>query len=206
MKTQTFGEARDNYDGTPPTLVPVCRRGYARAGRADYKFKRENGTDADNPDWKFPEDGKITWIKGRVKGEYVYGVKNKDGEYEYEVRYDEGTGDRKWMEEKDRRYLARLEKEGKLEQKEPEEYKRIMKQRWEEKLLAKLQMQKFIMEDKSGDKQSQVLLRLKSNGCVKKLVLEGLKLSKEVLKDLFELLKVNKTLQSVDISNCQLTD
>ena len=121
MKTQTFG----TYTHSPHLSLYLYSTVMAAPCRAAYKSKRENGTDADNPDWKFPQDGTITWIKGRVEGEYVYGVKDKDGEYEYEVRYDEGTGDSKWMQEKDRRYLARLEKEGRLEKEEPEEFKRL---------------------------------------------------------------------------------
>ena len=103
---------------------------------ADYRAKRENGTQSDKPDTKFPQDGKITWIKGTAKDDgYVYGVEENDGYYHYEVRYDEGLKDREWMQEKDRKYLARLKKEGKLEKEEPEEYKKIIaKQRFWEKL------------------------------------------------------------------------
>jgi hypothetical protein len=80
--------------------VPVCLK--------NYKENRENGNEGDDPNWKIPEDGKYTWVKGEVKGDYVYGVKENDGDYHYECRYDEGSGDKKWMEEKDLNYLARL--------------------------------------------------------------------------------------------------
>jgi len=89
-------------------------------GGADYKEHRFNGNALDFKNNNPPYDGKITWIKGRVKGDKVYGVKKAKGKYEYEVRYDEGPGDRKWMEDNDRKYLNQLLSEGKLQALEPD--------------------------------------------------------------------------------------
>jgi tetratricopeptide (TPR) repeat protein len=62
---------------------------------ANYRENRENGTDIDSPQRKFPQDGKYSWVKN-----------DKDG-YTYTRRYDEGPKDKKWMKEKDCNYLVR---------------------------------------------------------------------------------------------------
>ena len=69
---------------------------------------------------EIPKDGKYTWIKGRVAGETVYGVKEADGGYHYEVRYDAGPGDLAVMEKFDIEYLSQLLREGTLREKEPD--------------------------------------------------------------------------------------
>lgn len=84
-----------------------------------FEEKRKNGNKHDNPLRKKPKDGNYTWIKGEMKNNNVYGIKNAKGSYEYEIRYDPGPGDKKWMEEKDKNYLARIEREGKLKTLEP---------------------------------------------------------------------------------------
>jgi hypothetical protein len=93
-----------------------------RLAQENFKEKRVNGGESDNPSQKMPEDGKYTWVKGRVEGDYVYGVKRADGNYDYEVRYDQGPGDKAWMEEKDKNYLERIEREGNLKKLEPAVY------------------------------------------------------------------------------------
>ena len=87
----------------------------------DYKTERSNGSDVDNPSGAadVPLDGKYTWIKGRVEGGLVYGIKNSAGGYDYEVCYDAGPGDVEWFEKKDRNYLTRILNEEKLRKLEP---------------------------------------------------------------------------------------
>ena len=160
MKTQTFGiytcETAWHLYTIFPGLASVVSE---PASVADYRAKRENGTDSDNPDTKFPQDGKITWIKGTVKDDgYVYGVKENDGYYHYEVRYDEGEGDKKWMEEKDKRYLARLEKEGKFEKEEPEEFEKKRNRKLGEKKLKTEEPEKNKKEVKESEQPNQNLI------------------------------------------------
>lgn len=101
LKTQTFGivkgcQKKQYFGGVPINPIP------------NYRLNRENGTDEDSPKWKFPADGTTTWIKGRLdRGCYVYGHSDGDKCYKYEVRYDEGKLDKKWMEEKDSNYIGR---------------------------------------------------------------------------------------------------
>ena len=80
-----------------------------------YQRNRQNG----DRKGAIPGDGKYTRTKGRVEGDYVYGVYESDGEYHYEVRYDEGPKDKEWMEEDDWDYIQKLMREGKLLEKEP---------------------------------------------------------------------------------------
>ena len=63
----------------------------------NYRSNRENGSDVDNPKHLLPLDGSFRWV-------------NPDEENDAQLRYDEGSGDKAWMEEKDRNYLARLRK------------------------------------------------------------------------------------------------
>jgi tRNA A-37 threonylcarbamoyl transferase component Bud32 len=82
----------------------------------DFKNKRENGGDQDNPkNLSLDYDGKYTWVKGEVKEDCVYGVKNEEESkkqgydvYDYEVQYDAGTKDKEYFEAKDRNYLTRI--------------------------------------------------------------------------------------------------
>jgi len=71
----------------------------------DYQIKRGNGTSADYPPRLFPIDGKYSWTNPNAQ--------------ESTVRYDEGSGDKEWMEERDRNYVFRLERERRLDQTEP---------------------------------------------------------------------------------------
>ena len=89
------------------------------SSRSSYVMCRGNGESYDDPPRPFPEDGNFTWIKGHSDGSHVHGVKEADGEYHYEVRYNQGPGDEAWMEEKDKNYLFRIEDEGSIEQMEP---------------------------------------------------------------------------------------
>lgn len=67
-------------------------------GPTGYFAARANGIDTDSPARPIPHDGTYTWdtILGPVRGNYC------------KIRYTEGAGDRAWMEERDRNYLARL--------------------------------------------------------------------------------------------------
>ena len=106
MKTQTFGILA--FTAPEPRIrYWVVRR--QQQSRQAYGGKRENGCDKDNPDSTFPQSGKYTWTKGERRYDgCVYGVKESDGKYHYELRYDGGQGDEEWMKERDRNYLARL--------------------------------------------------------------------------------------------------
>jgi predicted Ser/Thr protein kinase len=81
-----------------------------------YNFLSQKDFEKNDP----PYDGEITLIKGEVRGGYIYGVKNAEGLYEYECRYDEGPRDREWMEAKDKEYLKQLLNTGKLKETEPD--------------------------------------------------------------------------------------
>lgn len=101
MKTATFGispTATPHYNG--PDWIDGNRHPFAIAALRNYRENRENGSREDNPTWKFPEDGTYSW-------------ENRD-QYQGEpsrVRYTPGRMDREWIDEHDRNYLARLERE-----------------------------------------------------------------------------------------------
>jgi hypothetical protein len=133
MKTQTYGISTallSHEQNKIRNRMMSIRRSIKiqRCAIADYRNKRLNGDEnMDAPQYSLPADGKITWIKGRAEENYIYGVWNSNShDYEYECRYDEGPGDKKWMEECDRNYLGRLEREGILRQKEPQVYARYV--------------------------------------------------------------------------------
>jgi len=65
---------------------------------ANYRRNRENGNNNDSPAWKFPNDGKYDLVDG--ENEFMTTIKK--------IRYTEGHKDKKWMEEKDRNYLQRI--------------------------------------------------------------------------------------------------
>jgi len=135
MKTQTFATGgRASSKSRDWTYARVCaallssspfrpRWGAAAAchhnARDNFKYERFNGSQADRKNNEPPYDGTITWIKGQVKGDYVYGIKAK-GKYEYECRYDEGPKDREWMEANDIKYLRDLLAKEKLKEAEPD--------------------------------------------------------------------------------------
>jgi hypothetical protein len=110
MKTQSYGR----YFEVGSRYSHGSSVGMRRGAFCAYLEKRLNGNEADNPLQKMPEDGQYTWIKGRVERHLVYGVRN--GGYEYDVRYAQSPGDKAWMEEKDKNYLERIEREGKLKE------------------------------------------------------------------------------------------
>jgi hypothetical protein len=117
MKTQSYG----SYSGACSLEYLGILAWYWSMSVGGFEDARKNGNDDDKPknlDIKY--DGKYTWIKGEVKEDDVYGIKNKDGDYEFEVRYDAGPEDLAYFEAMDRNYLARILKEGKLKELEPE--------------------------------------------------------------------------------------
>jgi len=122
MKTQNFGLDRSIHlfqfpDRPMFHLVPSDTFPLHSYALSDYKLKRMNlKSTKEDP----PFDGKWTWTKGRVEGDLVYGEKRADGRYDYELRYDEGEGDRKSMEKNDAFYLRQLRETGTLQQKEEE--------------------------------------------------------------------------------------
>jgi predicted Ser/Thr protein kinase len=125
MKTQSWARATFNYLPSlshllrilPSSLLPLPLHSLSIFYKKNrYNFLSQKDFEKNDP----PFDGKITWIKGEVRGDYVYGVKNAKGEYEYECRYDEGPKDREWMEAKDKEYLKHLLNTGKLRETEPD--------------------------------------------------------------------------------------
>ena len=120
MKTQLTG-VLDESDYLPEASLELFSPEYM----AVYRFvcgRLNGGTAADvaEAEEEIPRDGKSTWIKGRVEGDYIYGVKEADGRYHYEVRYDAGPGDLAVMEKFDIEYLSRLLREGTLRENEPD--------------------------------------------------------------------------------------
>lgn len=102
MKTQNSGTSVQTI---------TCSLSYIQACSIafyDYRKNRENGTNEDIPNKKIPSDGKFILVKGEIIGGEVFGVKEDDGEYRCELCYSEGVGDKEWMNEKDRNYLARI--------------------------------------------------------------------------------------------------
>jgi hypothetical protein len=123
MKIQLFGLATDPCEilSARPTYIIARSRPLGAAASASFKSKRENGEDKDSPEnLSLEYDGKITWGKGEVKGDFVFVVKRLDGGYDCEVRYDAGPKDLAYFEAKDRNYLTRILNEGKLRELEPD--------------------------------------------------------------------------------------
>ena len=70
------------------------------------------------PNYEYPRD--FVWTKGELRADgYVYGVRRPDGDYDYELRYNPAPDVILWVEEMDRNYILRLEREGKLLATEP---------------------------------------------------------------------------------------
>jgi serine/threonine protein kinase len=100
MKSATFG--LDIRNGIKPLLGRLLLNQITRSdggGRGPraldaYRENRTNGASVDHPAYKFPADGAYSWHK------YTDAC--------YYCRYSEGPGDREWMEQCDRNYLARL--------------------------------------------------------------------------------------------------
>jgi len=107
MKKQPHGWSLLYRNAITPTsrLYPMLGRGSTpcRWALDDYRSNRENGDESDNPSRAFPEDGRYS--------DWVLHHTDDDGSKYYHVKYDEGPGDRAWMQEKDRNYLARLQRE-----------------------------------------------------------------------------------------------
>ena len=68
----------------------------------------------------YDEQRDFVWTKGELRSDgYVYGVKEADGMYHYELRYNPAPDVIRWVEEMDRNYILQLKREGKLLEKEP---------------------------------------------------------------------------------------
>lgn len=105
MKTQTYGIGNAIHYGR---LYVALRRYPSSDQRYDvlgasaidnYVGARRNGNEEDSPAREMPRDGKYSWVTGECKPGYM------------RCRYDEGPGDRAWMQERDRNYVARLKRE-----------------------------------------------------------------------------------------------
>jgi len=131
MKTQTFARFHWTLTFCDP-LAPFYTHQFDHLVLEDagllrrkcltrYKELRFNGSQKDFENYSPPYDGEFTWIQGREEGLNVYGEKATGitPVYEYEVQYDEGPNDRKWMEQKDREYLTKLLSRRKLQDLEP---------------------------------------------------------------------------------------
>jgi len=115
MKTQTFGidtSPNKQYVSAFPEISTsttlLFSDLFAQSAVADYRKNRENGEAKDNPSWDFPQDGKCYWSQD-------WGSMPNPKRY-WRARYDQGLGDQRWMEEKDRNYSARLQWEKDAEQ------------------------------------------------------------------------------------------
>lgn len=109
MKTQNYGivtEEGSGYSPEFPVRLIYCE--LQNMALKNYRQERENGDESDDPTWNFPHDGQYICVHGRVEGNYIYGERREDGHYYWEVRYDAGSNDKKWMEEKDHKYLERV--------------------------------------------------------------------------------------------------
>jgi SH3 domain len=97
MKTATFGLSTYDCAGISYLVLFAGRRLSKRRtldARVSYARARLNGGVCDMPSKTIPADGVYSW--------------GKDGHDTFRVKYTEGPGDREWMEQCDRNYLARL--------------------------------------------------------------------------------------------------
>lgn len=130
MKTQPYGDAEAMLDGRAWHCGgSKCEDGewnsahVKRRGDPPYRPKppkallktylacRENGEAADRPIRPFPMDGKVVVLTELVS----VGVHCTT----CMIRYVEGPSDQAWMEECDRNYILRLDREGQLDKVEP---------------------------------------------------------------------------------------
>jgi len=116
MKTQTFGVSQDSFImvsaaerrpigaiETPTSYIDFQSYHWPERydGFVSYMAARVNGDDSDSPERFFPHDGVYTWFDQTTQSRPKLGQVAS-------IRYTEGAGDRAWMEERDRNYLARL--------------------------------------------------------------------------------------------------
>jgi hypothetical protein len=102
MKSATFGlSAESRHGGAPSTRLPPPALADRRMAVDAYRSARQNGSASDRPvGHEFPADGRSSWHHSA----------STNAEY-YKVKYTEGPRDRAWMEQCDRNYLARLDRE-----------------------------------------------------------------------------------------------
>ena len=82
-------------------------RGYVCEAIFDYVRNRINGSVIDNPDRLFPADGTFIWVEETsLRGSKGNGVIAH--KHWFRGRYNAGLNDRRWMEERDRKYVTRL--------------------------------------------------------------------------------------------------
>jgi serine/threonine protein kinase len=97
MKSATFGLGSEIFGRFKKKGILPPRGRPRPSAVAAYRASRQNGVQTDSPDRPLPNDGTYAWHK------------RTDGKSQ--VKYTEGPGDREWMEQCDRNYLARLERE-----------------------------------------------------------------------------------------------
>jgi SH3 domain len=98
MKSATYGFGEKAFFSPTHKADSLGQGGTGRPiAVAAYRASRQNGVKTDSPARPLPLDGSCTWHE------------RADGKYQ--VKYTEGPGDREWMEQCDRNYLARLDRE-----------------------------------------------------------------------------------------------
>lgn len=111
MKTKTFGTSKPSYMSF--MILGVANK-YSAQAIADYRDNRENGADSDTP-----RDEKSNPIPFPNDGSYVSTPWEKLPRVYSIISYREGPKDKEWMDAKDRNYVFRLLREGRLDTIEP---------------------------------------------------------------------------------------
>ncbi|MFA6409314.1 MAG: protein kinase [Gammaproteobacteria bacterium] len=202
MKKQTFGESAACRNSVHPTAAKQPRH-YPRLsagnlkkdefisfyingwdetydGSIGYKQERANGTEADNPSRPLPYDGIYTW-----------GTPPNPNASERKVRYTEGQEDKKWMEERDANYLARIEREGSLQRLEPDMWR--MRQASFALAIQQIQQNSLTNLDLNN------IFHTEPQSGLSDRVLSGLRLSSEELKTIFLSLKSNTSVRTLQL-------
>src|SRR3990167_10294080 len=125
MKTKNRGNhawVKYVFASERPGLGPALQGMERAEAWEDYYMGRfstlHHSSDASCP--IFNETRDFVWTKGELRSDgYVYGVKEADGNYHYELRYNPAPDVIRWVEEMDRNYILQLKREGKLLEKEP---------------------------------------------------------------------------------------
>lgn len=109
MKIQTYGVYKD-YTDVIPDCISMRADVFENGSIKDYRKKRLNGNEKDDvPPTPLPEDGEHTLVHGYRRGNWIHPVEVANHRhFRFEVRYDEGEGDKRWMAWCDLLYLARL--------------------------------------------------------------------------------------------------
>src|SRR3989344_9176571 len=121
MKTHQFGLRQlttDSFCVLGRTATHHCSQLRGEA-RENFKTLRINGTrDIDSPRRDFPVfvyPRDFVWTKGNTRADgSLYGVRQPDGYYAYELRYNPAPDVIEWVEDMDLNYIRRLAAAGEL--------------------------------------------------------------------------------------------